>query len=52
MAPKIDAACRFVEQTGGEAAIGALAELEAIAAHEAGTRVVSTDARAGQPSSP
>lgn len=39
MAPKIDAACRFVERTGGEAVIGALGELAEVAAGRAGTRV-------------
>lgn len=46
MGPKVDAACRFVERTGGEALIGALAQLEAVAAGRAGTRV-----RAAQPHS-
>ena len=31
MGPKIEAACRFVERTGGEAVIGALDELAAVA---------------------
>lgn len=39
MAPKIEAACRFVEHTGGEAAIGALDELAEVASGRAGTRV-------------
>ena len=39
MEPKVEAACRFVERTGGVAAIGALDEAEAVAAGEAGTRV-------------
>ena len=39
MGPKVEAACRFVEHTGGVAAIGALDEAEAVAAGEAGTRV-------------
>ena len=39
MGPKITAACRFVERTGGETAIGSLAELAAVAAGRAGTRV-------------
>lgn len=39
MAPKIEAACRFVERTGGEAAIGSLTELAAVAAGRSGTRV-------------
>jgi carbamate kinase len=39
MAPKIDAACRFVERTGGEAAIGSLTELAAVARGDAGTQI-------------
>ena len=39
MAPKVEAACRFVRRTGCEAAIGALEELTAIAAGKGGTRV-------------
>ena len=39
MGPKIEAACRFVERTGGEAFIGSLADLGAIARGEAGTRI-------------
>jgi carbamate kinase len=45
MGPKIEAACRFVESTGGEAAIGALEELAAVACGEAGTRVTAAGAR-------
>jgi carbamate kinase len=41
MAPKIEAACRFAERTGGEAVIGALAELAAVARGEVGTRVAT-----------
>jgi carbamate kinase len=37
MAPKVAAACDFVEQTGGMAAIGALADARAILADTAGT---------------
>jgi carbamate kinase len=40
MGPKVDAACRFVEATGGIAAIGSLAEAEAVVRGESGTRVV------------
>jgi carbamate kinase len=40
MGPKVEAACRFVERTGREAAIGALVELADVAAGRAGTRVV------------
>jgi carbamate kinase len=39
MGPKVEAVCRFVEQTGGLAAIGALAEAELILAGRAGTVV-------------
>ncbi len=39
MAPKVEAACRFVEATGGFAAIGALADGEALVEGRAGTRV-------------
>jgi carbamate kinase len=39
MGPKVDAACRFVEATGGTAAIGALEDAAAILAGEAGTTV-------------
>ena len=37
MAPKVDAACRFVERTGGTAAIGALNDAAQILAGNAGT---------------
>lgn len=40
MGPKVDAACRFVERTGGIAGIGALAEAEAILKGRAGTLVM------------
>ncbi|KRB80042.1 carbamate kinase [Nocardioides sp. Root190] len=39
MGPKVDAACRFVELTGGTAAIGALDDVESILAGVAGTIV-------------
>jgi len=41
MAPKIEAACRFVQRTGGTAAIGALADAGAILRGERGTQVVA-----------
>lgn len=41
MAPKVDAACDFVERTDGWAAIGALEQAAAIVAGEAGTRIRS-----------
>jgi len=43
MGPKIDAACRFVERTGGRAGIGRLDRAPAILAGEAGT-IVSLEA--------
>ena len=42
MEPKIEAACRFAERTGGEATIGALADLAAVACGEHGTRITSS----------
>lgn len=39
MGPKVEAACDFVERTGRPAAIGALADIEAIVEGRAGTRV-------------
>ena len=39
MAPKVEAACRFVEATGGIAAIGALDDARALVAGHAGTTV-------------
>jgi carbamate kinase len=41
MGPKVDAACRFVEATGGRAAIGALTQIQQIVEGEVGTQVVS-----------
>lgn len=41
MGPKVEAACHFATVTGKAAAIGALADLEAIVAGEAGTTVVA-----------
>jgi carbamate kinase len=41
MGPKVEAACRFVERTGGRAAIGALGRLSAVAAGGSGTQVVA-----------
>ena len=43
MGPKVRAACRFVEQTGGLAAIGAIADTDALVRGDAGT-VVAPDA--------
>jgi len=41
MGPKAEAACRFVEQTGGFAAIGSMRDAEAVLAGRTGTRVRS-----------
>jgi carbamate kinase len=40
MGPKVEAACRFVERTGGEAVIGTLEEIEALTDGTAGTLVL------------
>jgi carbamate kinase len=40
MGPKVEAACRFAERTGGIAAIGSLDDAAAVVAGSAGTRVV------------
>jgi carbamate kinase len=39
MGPKVEAACRFVEATGGVAAIGSLHDAARVARGEAGTRI-------------
>lgn len=39
MGPKVEAACRFVERTGGRAVIGSLDELGALLAGRAGTQI-------------
>jgi carbamate kinase len=39
MGPKVEAACTFTEETGKPAAIGALDEILAIVAGEAGTHI-------------
>lgn len=41
MGPKADAACRFVEATGGRAAVGALTDATRIVLGDAGTQVVA-----------
>jgi carbamate kinase len=46
MGPKIEAACRFVERTDGEAVIGSLADLGAVSRGHAGTRILPTVAPA------
>ncbi len=45
MAPKVEAACEFVEATGGVAAIGRLDQVQEIVRNEAGTRVATQAAR-------
>jgi len=51
MGPKVDAACRFAERTGGLAAIGLLSDAAAIVDGRRGTRVCGepADARAETP---
>ena len=44
MGPKVNAACAFVEKTGGIAAIGSINDVEALLRKEAGT-LVSLEAR-------
>ncbi len=39
MGPKVDAVCRFVEQGGARAAVGALADIDGLVAGTAGTQV-------------
>lgn len=41
MGPKVEAACRFVEATGGRSAIGALTDIHEIVNGSAGTQVVA-----------
>jgi carbamate kinase len=48
MGPKVEAACRFAERTGGLAAIGALDDAEAILAGRAGTQIRVEPAPAGE----
>jgi carbamate kinase len=42
MGPKVEAACRFVEATGGRAGIGALGDAAAVVRGEVGTLVAAT----------
>jgi len=42
MSPKVDAVCRFVEATGKPAAIGRLADAQALLAQQAGTVITMT----------
>jgi len=46
MGPKVEAACRFAEETGGLAGIGSLADAAAILRGERGTRVRAAGVRA------
>ena len=48
MGPKVEAACRFVEATGGMAAIGRLDDAEALLAGKAGTIVAPADTGSGE----
>jgi carbamate kinase len=48
MSPKVEAACRFAERTGGLAAIGALSDAAAILAGKRGTRVRASADRAAR----
>lgn len=43
MGLKVESACRFVEQTGHRAAIGALADAAAVCAGSAGTQIVASE---------
>lgn len=45
MGPKVEAVCRFVELTGGVAAVGALADATAIVRGEAGTLITASGER-------
>lgn len=49
MGPKVEAACTFVEETGGWAAIGALEDAEAILEGRAGTRIHPPDQESAPP---
>ena len=42
MGPKVDAACRFVEATGGRSAIGSLTDIKQIVEGRAGTQVTAS----------
>lgn len=41
MGPKVEAACRFVEATGGRAAVGSLEDIPGLIAGEGGTQVLA-----------
>ena len=44
--PEVEAACRFVERTGSDAVIGALADRDAVANGRADTRIGVASVRA------
>ncbi len=52
MGPKVEAACRFVERTGGTAAIGTLADAARLLAAETGTVVHANDPATGASAAP
>jgi carbamate kinase len=41
MGPKVEAACRFVERTGAEAAVGALTDLRQLVRGSTGTQITA-----------
>lgn len=49
MAPKVEAACRFVEQTGGRALIGKLDDAAMLLRGEAGTTVIDSEIKTWWP---
>jgi len=49
MGPKVDAACRFVEETGNPAAIGSLSDIEKIISGHAGTHIIPVSDTGGIP---
>jgi carbamate kinase len=49
MRPKVEAAIRFADRTGKRAAIGSLADIEAIVNGDAGTQVIAQSASLVRP---
>jgi carbamate kinase len=49
MAPKVEAACRFVRATGRRAAIGSLRDIEALVAGRRGTQIAAADQALADP---
>ena len=47
MRPKVEAACEFVEKTGGFAGIGQLEDVQALLNGEAGTMITRSEAEIG-----